>query len=59
VRPLDTRVWRKTRRRALRGVPTGRRATHVVETIYGHRQRERDRLAEFQAFCAQRREALS
>jgi hypothetical protein len=51
-----TRVWRKTRRRALRGVPTGRRATHAVETTYGHRQRERDRAAAFSEWCAQRRE---
>ena len=38
-----TRVWRKTRRKAMRGVATGRRATHQAETTYGHRQRERDR----------------
>lgn len=56
MRPENSRVWRKTRRRALRGVGTGRRATHAVETTYGQQQRERDRLAEFQAFCAQRRE---
>jgi hypothetical protein len=30
--PQDTRVWRKTGRKARRGVPTGRRATHVVAT---------------------------
>jgi hypothetical protein len=45
VSPQDTRCWRKTRRRALRGVPTGRRATHEVQTTYGQRQQERDRLA--------------
>jgi hypothetical protein len=38
-----TRVWRRTRRKALRGIPTGRRVTHEVRTTYGHRQRERDR----------------
>jgi hypothetical protein len=27
--PLDTRVWRKTARRAQRGVPTGRRSAYV------------------------------
>lgn len=43
-----TRCWRKTRRKALRGVPTGRRATREVRTTYGHRQRERDRLAAWQ-----------
>ena len=26
------RVWRRTRRAALKGVPTGRRHTHRVET---------------------------
>lgn len=40
-----TRVWRKTRRRALRGVPTGRRATHEVVAAYGRHQKERDWLA--------------
>lgn len=40
-----TRVWRKTRRKALRGVKTGRRATHQPETTYGRRQQERDRRA--------------
>jgi hypothetical protein len=54
-----TRVWRKTYRRALRGVPTGRRATHAVETTYGHRQRARDRAAEFSEWCAQRRGAVA
>jgi hypothetical protein len=28
--PENTRVWRKTRRQALRGVPTGRRSTHAA-----------------------------
>lgn len=32
MRPEGTRVWRKTGRDALEGVPTGRRATHRVET---------------------------
>lgn len=42
--PSDrTRYWRKGLRKALRGTPTGRRATHAVETTYGQRQRERDR----------------
>jgi len=40
-----TRCRRKDRRRALRGVPTGRRATHEVETAYGRHQKERDWLA--------------
>ncbi len=40
-----TRVWRRTRRKALRGIPTGRRATHVTEAAYGRHQKERDWLA--------------
>lgn len=32
MRPQDARVWRKAHRVALKGVPTGRRATHRVET---------------------------
>jgi hypothetical protein len=47
-----TRVWRKTRRRALRRVPTGRRATHEVRTTYGHRQQERDRRLAWQIATA-------
>jgi hypothetical protein len=31
VRP-DARVWRKLQRTAAKGVPTGRRTTHRVET---------------------------
>jgi len=40
-----TRCWRKTRRKALRGIPVGRRATRQPETTYGRHQKERDRLA--------------
>jgi hypothetical protein len=43
MRPQGTRVWHRTRHKAWRGVSAGRRATHEVETTYGHRQRERDR----------------
>lgn len=51
--PADrTRCWRKGLRRTLRGIPAGRRATHAVETTYGHRQRERDRLAAWQQATA-------
>jgi hypothetical protein len=48
VTPQDTGPRRRNHRKALRGVPTGRRATHEVVTTYGHRQRERDRLAAWQ-----------
>lgn len=42
--PAEPRRYRrKGLRKARRGVPTGRRVTHAVETTYGHRQRERDR----------------
>lgn len=48
-----TRVWRRTRRKALRRVSTGRRATHEVRTTYGHRQQERDRRLAWQVATAQ------
>ena len=47
--PEGTRVWRKTRRKALRGVPTGRRTTHTVRTTYGRGQE----LAAWHALIAQ------
>jgi hypothetical protein len=47
VTPQGTRVWRTTRRQALRGVPTGRRATHAVKTAYGRHQREAEWLAQW------------
>jgi hypothetical protein len=46
---------RRSLRKAMRRVPTGRRATRKVVTTYGHRQRERDAQAAFSEFCAQRR----
>lgn len=46
------RVLRRERRRAWRGTPTGRRATHEVETTYGRKQKERDRLALFATIAA-------
>lgn len=45
-------VLRRERHRAWRGTPTGRRATHEVETTYGRKQKERDRLALFAAITA-------
>lgn len=53
MRPQDTRTWRKGDRKALRGIPAGRRATHPVETTYGRHQRERDRIARWQAAQAE------
>ncbi len=47
--PEHDRVRRREQRRAWRGTPTGRRATHEVKTTYGRKQRERDRLAAWQA----------
>ena len=35
----DPRVRRKSQRRAWRGTPTGRRATHQVITAYGRHQK--------------------
>jgi hypothetical protein len=43
---------RRNLRRTLRGIPAGRRTTHPVETAYGHKQRERDRLAMWAAAIA-------
>ena len=40
--PANTRVLRRERRKAWRGTPTGRRATHEVRTTYGAGQRRRD-----------------
>jgi len=56
MRPQGDRCWRKARRKALRGVPAGRRATRAVETTYGRHQKEQDRLAGFLAGLAARRE---
>jgi hypothetical protein len=47
--PDHDRVSRRERRRAWRGIPAGRRVTHKTETTYGRKQRERDRLAAWQA----------
>lgn len=38
--PAGIRVLRRERRKAWRGTPTGRRATHAVQTTYGRRQRD-------------------
>lgn len=41
MRPYgDPRVWRKAQRRADRGIPTGRRATHPVKTIPSRKTRQ-------------------
>lgn len=54
MKPAGDRVWRKTGRRTLRGIPTGRRAAHAVQTTYGRHQKERDRVAAMSAFFAER-----
>lgn len=59
MRPQGDRCWRKAGRRALRGIPAGRRTTHQVETTYGRGQRERARLAEFTSMLARQREAAA
>lgn len=48
----DPRYWRKGQRRAWRGTPRGRRATHRVETTYGRGQQRRDWLAMWAAVMA-------
>jgi hypothetical protein len=59
VSPQGTRVWRKTRRKALRGTPTGRRSTHVVETTYGRGQRDAEHRARWAELRAAEREAVA
>jgi hypothetical protein len=56
VRPLGVRYWRKNRRKAWRGIPAGRRATHAIETTYGRHQKAQARATAFSEQCAQRRE---
>jgi hypothetical protein len=56
MRPLGVRYWRKGRRKEWRGTPTGRRATHAVETTWGRHQEARARAIEHSEWCAQRRE---
>jgi hypothetical protein len=53
MRPQDTRIRRRNLRETSRGIPTGRRATHPVETTYGRHRAERDRLARWQAADAE------
>jgi hypothetical protein len=50
--PEGSRVLRRERRREWRGTPTGRRSTHTVETAYGRKQKEQDRIALFAAIAA-------
>jgi hypothetical protein len=60
VTPSEPRRYRrKGFRQTRRGIPTGRRATHAVQTTYGQRQEARDRAAEFSAQCAERRETAA
>ena len=47
--PEHDRILRRERRRAWRGIPTGRRVTHEVKTAYGRKQKARDWLAAWQA----------
>jgi hypothetical protein len=41
MQPIGVRVTRRGRRRAWKGHPAGRRATHTVQTTYGKHQRNR------------------
>jgi len=50
MRPAGrTRCWRKSQRRAWRGMPAGRRDTHPVKTAYGRGQARRDWLTTWDA----------
>jgi hypothetical protein len=61
MRPPDGKPTRRGMRRARRGMPTGRRATHAVQTTYGRHQRDRDwretMCAAIEAFRQQRGQA--
>lgn len=57
--PQGTRVWRKTRRKALRGVPTGRRVTRVVQTTYGRHQKDAEHRAPWAEARAAELEAVT
>jgi hypothetical protein len=47
-----TRVRHRDQRRAWRGTPAGRRATHQVRTTYGRGQERRDWEAQWAAVAA-------
>lgn len=59
MKPPDGRPVRRGQRRAWRGLRTGRRGTHRVETTYGAGQKRQADTEEFSAWCAQRRESLA
>lgn len=42
MKPLNGKPDRRGLRRASRGISSGRRATHQVQTTYGRHQRQRD-----------------
>ena len=57
MRPEGTRVLRRERHKAWRGIPRGRRTTHKVETTFGRGQREAEHNAFWHAWYGQRRSA--
>lgn len=54
MRPDAPHPWRREIRRGRRGLPRARRRERPVRTTYGRRQRQRDRLLEWQTFHAER-----
>lgn len=55
MRPLNGKPTRRGLRRASRGLPHGRRATHQVLTTYGRHQRARDWAAQWALIREQER----
>ena len=51
--PEGTRVLRRERRKAWRGIPRGRRPSHLVKTTFGRGQERAARLASWAAYREQ------
>lgn len=58
MRPAGVRVLRRERRRAWKGIPRGRRATHQAVAVWGQQHDLAAARAAHTAFCAERRAQL-
>ncbi|HMH90150.1 MAG TPA: hypothetical protein VK586_03600 [Streptosporangiaceae bacterium] len=52
MQPQGTRVWRKSGRAALRGIPRGRRTSHKIRVTWGQQHQIAARAAAWAAFRA-------
>jgi hypothetical protein len=52
MQPQGTRVWRKSGRAALRGIPRGRRASHKGSVTWGQQHEIAARAAAWAAYRA-------